>query len=156
MVLRFEFRHEEGVPGESPGTTNVTGDYSQSAPGTFAVEIGGLLPGTEYDVLNVSGTASLDGNLNISLFDLGSGLFTPHAGDSFDILTADLIQGSFGSLTLAALDPGLKWDISYLTDAIGTTDVVRLSVDAVPVPPAMWLFSSGLLGLIGVARRRAV
>ena len=80
-------------------------------------------------------------------------MFTLHAGDSFDILTAEQLQGSFSLLTLAALDPGLKWDISYLTDAIGTTDVVRLSVDAVPIPPAIWLFGSGLLGLIGVARK---
>lgn len=29
-----------------------------------------------------------------------------------------------------------------------------VSVSAVPVPPAVWLFGSGLLGLVGVARRR--
>jgi hypothetical protein len=141
------------APGNSPGTTNINGNYTQSALGVYAVDIGGLLAGTEHDVLNVSGTATLDGTLNISVIDLGSGLFTPHLGDSFDILTADLIQGSFSLFTLAALDPGLKWDINYLTDAIGTTDVVRLSVDAVPVPPAVWLFGSGLLGLVAVARR---
>jgi len=141
------------APGSSPGTTNITGNYGQSQTGTFAVEIGGTGPG-QFDVLKVSGTATLDGTLSVSLFDLGSGLFTPHLGDSFDILTADLIQGGFSSLTLATLDPGLKWDISYLTDAIGTTDVVRLSVAAVPIPAGVWLFGSGLLGLVGVARRR--
>jgi hypothetical protein len=142
------------APGNSPGTLTINGDYTQS--GTLAIEIGGLLAGSEYDVLNVSGTASLGGSLNVSLFDLGGGLFTPNAGDSFDILTADLLQGSFGTLSFAALlDPRLAWHLDYLTDAIGATDVVRLSVvNAVPVPPAVWLFSSGLLGLIGVARRR--
>lgn len=29
------------------------------------------------------------------------------------------------------------------------------TMSAVPVPPAVWLFTSGLLGLVGVARRRA-
>ena len=29
-------------------------------------------------------------------------------------------------------------------------------VSAVPVPAAVWLFGSGLLGLIGVARRNSV
>jgi hypothetical protein len=29
-----------------------------------------------------------------------------------------------------------------------------LSYSAVPVPAAVWLFGSGLVGLIGVARRR--
>jgi hypothetical protein len=32
---------------------------------------------------------------------------------------------------------------------------VRLSA-AIPVPPAFWLFGSGLLGLIGIARRKKV
>lgn len=144
------------APGNSPGTLAIAGDYTQSALGTLAVEIGGLLAGTEYDVLNVTGTATLDGTLDVSLFDLGSGLFAPQAGDSFDILTADLLQGSFSTLSFAALlDPNLSWQINYLIDAIGTTDVVRLSVvNAVPIPPAVWLFGSGLLGLIGVARRK--
>jgi hypothetical protein len=28
------------------------------------------------------------------------------------------------------------------------------AVSAVPVPAAVWLFASGLLGLVGIARRR--
>ena len=35
-----------------------------------------------------------------------------------------------------------------------TFDASKWTVGAVPVPAAMWLFSSGLLGLIGVARRK--
>jgi hypothetical protein len=35
-------------------------------------------------------------------------------------------------------------------------DDVYLGVTAVPVPAAVWLFGSGLLGLIGVARRKKV
>lgn len=97
-------------PGNSPGALNITGDYTQLANGIFDVEIGGTLAGSEYDTLNVSGTASLDGTLNVSLFDLGSGLFAPQAGDSFDILTAETLSGSFSSLSYAALlDPNLSW-----------------------------------------------
>ena len=70
---------------------------------------------------------------------------------------ADTISGSFDLLTLAALGGGLAWQFDFLTDAVGTIDVVRLSVvSAVPVPPALWLFGSGLLGLIGIARRKKV
>jgi hypothetical protein len=37
-----------------------------------------------------------------------------------------------------------------------TADSFTLNVGAVPVPAAAWLFGSGLLGLIGVARRKKV
>jgi hypothetical protein len=33
---------------------------------------------------------------------------------------------------------------------------VRMDVQVVPIPPAVWLFGSGLLGLVGIARRKAV
>lgn len=33
---------------------------------------------------------------------------------------------------------------------------VAMEVHVVPVPPAAWLFASGLLGLVGIARRKAV
>ena len=36
-----------------------------------------------------------------------------------------------------------------------TADSFTLNVGAVPVPAAAWLFGSGLLGLVGVARRKA-
>jgi hypothetical protein len=120
------------------------------------MELGGLLRGTEYDAFDVDGTLSLGGTLEVALFDLGGGLFAPQAGDTFDLFTADILQGSFGTLSYAALlDPNLSWQLSYLTDAIGSTDIVRLSVQAVPIPAAVWLFGSGLLGLVGIARRKS-
>lgn len=41
-----------------------------------------------------------------------------------------------------------------LADESWGLDNVHVEVSAVPVPAAAWLFGSGLLGLIGVARRR--
>ena len=35
-----------------------------------------------------------------------------------------------------------------------TVDTLTQSITTVPVPPAVWLFGSGLIGLIGVARRK--
>ncbi len=40
-------------------------------------------------------------------------------------------------------------------DSFGTVGFNFLSVQPVPLPAAAWLFGSGLLGLIGVARRKA-
>ena len=56
---------------------------------------------------------------------------------------------TFSSLGLA---PGV-YEWTWATGA--TTDSFILNVGAVPIPSAVWLFGSGLLGLIGVARRKA-
>lgn len=50
----------------------------------------------------------------------------------------------------------LRADGSRILDFIaptGHSDYVSTSVSAVPVPAAAWLFGSGLLGLLGIARR---
>lgn len=143
-------------PGNSPGLVSVAGDMALGLSSHTIMEVAGLARGTEYDAFNIGGELWLGGELEVSLYDTGSGLFDPQLGDTFDLFMADTITGDFDLWTLAALGGGLGWQLDVLADAIGLTDVVRLSVvtSAVPVPPAVWLFGSGLLGLIGVARRR--
>ncbi|HYA39620.1 MAG TPA: VPLPA-CTERM sorting domain-containing protein [Candidatus Methylomirabilis sp.] len=46
------------------------------------------------------------------------------------------------------------YGLQGLADESWGLDNVKVDVSAVPVPPAVWLFGSGLLGLIGVARRK--
>lgn len=142
------------APGNSPGVTTIAGDYSQNINSTLKMELGGLLAGSEYDVLEISGTATLGGILDVSLFDRGSGLFEPADGDYFDILMADTIIGEFDLLMLAVLGEGLEWELSYMLDDFNI-DILRLNVkSAVPIPASVWLFGSGLIGLIAVARRK--
>jgi hypothetical protein len=41
-------------------------------------------------------------------------------------------------------------------DLVGTDnllDMVRMTANTVPVPPAVWLLGSGLLGIVGIRRR---
>ncbi len=45
--------------------------------------------------------------------------------------------------------------LQSLADESWGLDNVRVEVSAVPVPASVWLLASGLLGLIGVARRKA-
>jgi hypothetical protein len=45
-------------------------------------------------------------------------------------------------------DGGATWGLG-----VGVTSL-RMSVQVVPIPAAAWLFGSGLLGLIGIARRK--
>jgi len=45
--------------------------------------------------------------------------------------------------------------IDDLTINTSAGSIVSPAVSAVPVPAAVWLFASGLLGMVGIARRRA-
>ena len=65
------------APGNSPGTLTIVGNYTQTALGTFQAEIGGLTAGTQHELLAIFGTATLAGTLNVLLYDLGSGIFSP-------------------------------------------------------------------------------
>jgi hypothetical protein len=47
----------------------------------------------------------------------------------------------------------MSMHVSQCTDTGTGTDACP-TVAAVPVPAAVWLFGSGLLGLVGIARRK--
>lgn len=137
-------------PGNSPGTLTIHGNFTQSSAGILDIELGGTIAGTEYDVLDITGTAYIDGTLRISLWNG----FTPRIGDSFDILLADVIIGSFSVLDLA-MAGDYNWQVNYLSDIFGSKDVVRLTMlgTPVPLPTAIWLFMSGLLVFSAFSRR---
>ncbi len=136
------------APGHSPGTLTMTGNYVQNAAGILEIELGGTNPG-EYDILNIIGSATLGGILDISLY----GGYSPANGTAFDFLLASGgITGEFSSI---AGPTGWVWNVAYL-DLIGSDgkiDTARLTANAVPIPAALWLFGAGLLGLIGIRRR---
>jgi len=113
---------------ESGGTT---AQYHLTALGAGATGPAGLLIGAPNPVTNKYDNA----NASIA----GSGPHNPFAG---------------GTLTfnLALLGATAATLISDVVFSFGTT--AGQNVAAVPIPAAVWLFISGLVGLIGVARRR--
>src|SRR5207253_2149569 len=74
------------APGNSPGTLDITGNYVQTADGTLQLEIGGRDSGppSNFDRLRVTGTASLGGTVEVTLY----GGFVPAPGDEFSVLTS--------------------------------------------------------------------
>ncbi|MFT5439961.1 MAG: hypothetical protein ACI9MJ_001828, partial [Alphaproteobacteria bacterium] len=135
---------------------------------TTLVELGGLTAGTLYDQTDVVGTATLTAGatFDVDLF----GIFTAGLGDSFDVLVADTILGDVNTLnfdfTNALLALGLEWSAAIVDNGVGR-NVLRLTVDvlsltepvagdtiALPEPSGIALFVGGLLGLIGLGRRR--
>jgi hypothetical protein len=86
-----------GVPGDldSPtGILTIEGTLAQSAAGELAIQITDTTPGEDYDRLVVTAAATLGGTLRITL----APGYTPVIGDTFDVLTAASINGSFDNI----------------------------------------------------------
>lgn len=70
----------------------------------------------------------------------------------------DVVAGSSWTGTLvSAGNIGVAWGTSF--DGTQFSEVFNVTIDAadappIPIPAAVWLFGSGLVGLVGVARRR--
>ena len=77
--------------GANPGTLRVQGDYDQTAAGTLGLKVGGTTAGTTYDQLIVSGTATLNGTLALTLLNN----FTPKPGEAFSIMDFRASVGAF-------------------------------------------------------------
>jgi len=80
-------------PGASPGTLAINGNYTQTASGELQMEIGGLIAGSEFDRLTVSGSASLNGALTVRMIDG----FLPKVGNVFPILSYGSRSGAFAT-----------------------------------------------------------
>ena len=108
-------------PGNSPGALHITGDYAQSNAGKLQIELAGTTPGSQYDQLLITGGATLNGVLQVSLLDG----FAPASGDSFDLLTTTSdITGTFATQQLPILGAGLVWNLGYRANAIVLTVVL--------------------------------
>ncbi len=108
---------------------------------------------TIWDIPGVNGDPAT-GSIDVSVSTFGA----PKSGN-FTIADFTFSAAAAGS-TPATLDFGLvqdNWvgsDYSTPLASQPTFTSATITVGAVPVPPAVWLFGSGLLGLVGVARRR--
>ncbi len=163
-TVAFDLIHNGGVlaPGNSVGMTTIQGNYQQMLNGILEIEINGFDQGDQglvgaagdkigYDWVNVSGSATLQGDLQIVLLDG----FRPQTGDTFDVLTAA------GGIT----DNGLKliWDddlllpAQYWTHQIvsgeGTEQILQLQV-GVPEPGTAGLALAGVLCLLAWSASR--
>lgn len=161
------------LPGNSPGTLTVDGDMDLW--GTYVAEVDGT---SLYDVLNITGSVNIESTSTLSLIFS----YNPLVDDFFDVLVADQINGEFAFVTASFPDlgggggcgegegceggelfalasytsAGYSYDLDLIVDAIGSLDVLRVTVTAtpavVPVPAAVWLLGSAL-GVLGFMRR---
>ena len=72
----------------------VTGDFTQEAGGSLAIQVGGLAA-AEHGRMTVTGTANLAGNLTIERLPS----YTPTVGDTITGMTYAAATGTFASCT---------------------------------------------------------
>ena len=128
----------------SPGVATASvqlEDLLLTPTSTLLMDIGGMTPGSQYDVVNLSDEAALGGTLEVNLVNG----FTPSVGDSFEIINGTT-TGSFGGFSLPALPNGMRWSTSELySDGM---------VSVVPEPSTLALLFIGTVGLMAWAWRR--
>jgi hypothetical protein len=97
-------------PGLSAGRLWVTGNGEMTTGSTLRIEIGGLTPVTQHDVLKLDGTFNYSG-LAIEVLTPS---FSPSSGQTFKIIDAAAYAGASFTFSGPALTPGLSWDTSTL------------------------------------------
>lgn len=88
------------------------------------------------------------------LSGLRVGTFTPVSGTAaVATLTFTATNSNVPSSTLITVADGAGQGGGW-SPLIDLYETGTVNVNPVPIPPAVWLFGSGLLGMVGVARRR--
>jgi hypothetical protein len=107
------------APGHSAGIIGVTGNFTQGANGKLVVDDGGRFP-SQFDQLQVAGSANLGGNLTVHL----SNGYMPDVQDTFSSLAYNSVNGNFDS-------------VSANTQVMLTPNGLLMNVDpSIPITPA--------------------
>jgi hypothetical protein len=107
------------------GVVVVNGNYSQTPTGSLWLAIGGANL-SQIDQLQIAGTASLQGSLNVRFIN-GA---TPGPLDSYPVVTAGMVASQFDGVTIANPSSTVSLQVVYSPNAV--------SIAAVPAlpPPA--------------------
>ena len=90
----FTFAGDVAPGSMAPGLLTWQTAYAPVGSSALRVEIGGSAAGIDYDQLTVSGAATLAGALAV---EIAAGQ-APEVGDSFTVLTASSVSGTFASV----------------------------------------------------------
>lgn len=120
--MRARFASVVGTPIDPTGSLTVQGDFYHLDGGVLAIDLGGHSPGVDYDVVSVLGKVDLEGDLSVSLADVGGSPFAPMLGNVFSILTATQgITGQFAHVGLPTLPSDFQWRLDYLPTTVRLT-----------------------------------
>ncbi|VAW77342.1 hypothetical protein MNBD_GAMMA15-280 [hydrothermal vent metagenome] len=132
------------------GTATATGNLSEAAFNGFD---GGLIGSITWDFTNATNAVLNNlGTSTISLIDINYATSTNgYTANSTNTNSMTLwgAEGEYDAMT------GL-FDTQTTTIGMDLVALFNADIKPVPVPAAVWLFGSGLIGLVAVARRRKI
>ncbi|MEM6690024.1 MAG: CARDB domain-containing protein, partial [Planctomycetota bacterium] len=109
------------APGQSPGLLQIESPSSQLGPTSrVEVEIDGPTAQSQFDVLDFSGSVSLDGQLSVETLES----FIPVVGTTFTILNVGQVSGNFANTNFIG-NPN-----AIYTQQVSTQSVVLTAVEA--------------------------
>ena len=103
-------------PGNSPGALTAAAGWQQTATGTYVVEIAGMAPVSEFDMVLAGGPVMLGGTLEVRWLDG----YQPLAGQSFTILqlAEGSLSGAFDTIVIEGAGPEVQFQVEYADDAV--------------------------------------
>lgn len=139
-------------PGSSPGQLTIAGNLTLLGTSTTLFELGGTAQGTGYDFLNVTGTAALDGTLQVKFVNGFQHSVQPT--DTFTLLSAASRTGVFANvpttgLRLFSTDGFASFDVNYTASALTLSNFV-----AIPEPSTWVMLAAGALLVLAPRLRR--
>lgn len=163
----------DGVTGGDATGTNIGIDvmsiagaeFNGGAVAEYEVTNGALNFDTAANTFVISGTVTIDNTVvSGTLFDGGmvsasftSGLFDVFQTDGSGVMSNSLLT-AIGEPVSSNPFAFVGFSLESRDGTLNSTDVLSTSIGPrtpeVPIPAAVWLFGSGLIGLVGVARRK--
>jgi hypothetical protein len=130
------------------GLLSITGKYTQLATGTITGTINGTVAGTGYSQLKVTGAAALAGTINFTVTSSFQASLT--AGETFTVLTASAVTGTFSNSTIV-INSNFYFNVSYTSKGV----VLTVEAGAPPTAPASKSTAAAAVAEIASATKSA-
>ena len=153
------------------GSFGITGELAPTGGPTGGSDLSNI---TDISLFDVFGTGISDGDTaTVTFFSSGTGgasvsltgaplpagSFFTIEGWSFELSTLNIVDRASDLLSLKGTGvlTGNGFEATSATWTFSSRSMTGydMSITAVPVPAAVWLFGSGLIGLVAVSRRKA-
>src|SRR5262249_13206096 len=130
-------------PGNSPGVLNVNGNFALNSDGTLTLQVKGTTPGTDYSQLNITGTGTFNGLIDLDFIDG----FAPTTGEVFNFISYGSLGAGTPTFQVDGLAPGFQYDPVFTSTGFSIEALNDGVPTSTPEPATIALTSTGLAAL---------